>query len=358
MMIGLQKHIDRRRLIRHIVFWSAWILGFTFIKSFGMPFSIYAGWFVYYIVTLPIFVAHTYLIVYWLIPAYFNSGKYLLFSVFFILLFYGFSVSELLISNKFIIKYFFSGQERDENFLNAKDVLINGLGNFYVVIVFLAARTIRTWYRENEKEKELFRKKLALQVDRTISKVHPKLLIYAINNIEKLADKSPEKATGAIALTSEILNEILIYNGNRYQVIEKEVALIQKLVKLVKIFSNKPPEVEFFLSGDPSRIEFPSLVLFSFVEMIFRQFEKTEIPEVNIEISGFSNMATIQVLLDKSLKLINELKECEAILNQFEQIYPDLVNVVFEHTGYGCSIVIRSVEQQSKTEQCIIGEHV
>ena len=111
-------HLIHRRVTRHILFWTAWVLGFTFIKSFGMPLSIYAGWFVYYIVTLPIFVLHTYLIVYWLIPAYFRMKKYLLFSVFFIILFFMFSVLELVVSHEFIFKYFETGTRIIENYLS------------------------------------------------------------------------------------------------------------------------------------------------------------------------------------------------------------------------------------------------
>ena len=128
-------------------------------------------------------------------------------------------------------------------------------------------------------------------------------------------------------------------------VIEKEVALIKKLVDLITLFRDKSPEVEFFLSGDPSRIQFPSLILFSFVEMIFRQFDHTEIPELNIEISGFSDMATIQVLLEKPEKIADEIEDCEELLKHFEQIYPDLIAISFDHTSYGCSIVIKRVEE-------------
>ena len=123
------------RLKRHLLFWATWILGFTFIKSFGMPLSVYLGWLVYYIVTLPVFVSHTYLIVYWMIPAFLKARKYVLFSLVFILLFYGFSMVELIISNEFVFKYFQTGSTSSDAYLGPGNVLINGLGNFYIVLV-------------------------------------------------------------------------------------------------------------------------------------------------------------------------------------------------------------------------------
>ena len=354
MMNELPYPMDHKRITRHILFWLAWVFGFTFIKSFGMSIAIYSGWFIYYIVTLPLFVSHTYLIVYWLIPAFLQKRRYVGFSVFFLLLFYLFSVLELVISYELVFKYFSSGSEIPESYLGFGNVLINGLGNFYIILVFMAARSIRIWNIGEEKKKKTARDKLALQVDKAISKVQPKLLIYAVNYIEKLAEKSPEKATRAIALTSEILNEVMIYNGQRYQVIEKEVALIKKLVDLITIFKDTKPDVEFFLSGDPSRIQFPSLILFSFVEMIFRQFDQTEIPELNIEISGFSDMATIQVLIEKPEKTGDEIYGCEELLKHFEQIYPDLISISFDHTPYGCSIVIKRLEETLNARESAI----
>jgi len=344
-------HLIYRRVTRHILFWTAWVLGFTFIKSFGMPLSIYAGWFVYYIVTLPIFVLHTYLIVYWLIPAYFRMKKYLLFSVFFIILFFIFSVIELVVSHEFIFKYFETGTRIIENYLSPGNIIISGLGNFYIILVFLAVRSINTWYLNQEQQKNLVRQNLEHRVDHVISRVQPRLLIYAVNHIERLAEKSPELATRAIALTSEILNEVMIYNGQPYQVIEKEVDLIRKLAGLVEIFRGNRPEIEFFLSGDPSRIQFPSLILFTFVEMIFRKFDHTVIPEINIEISGFSNMATIQVLLDNHSRKEQGIQECEELLRHFERLYPELIRIAFDHTEYGCSIVISCIRQPEKADR-------
>ena len=351
-MSAIIGQVDRKRILQHLLFWSVWVVGFTFIKSFGMPFSVYAGWFVYYIITLPIFVAHTYVIVYWLIPRYFTKRRYLLFTLVFLVLFYAFSVLELLISNTLVFRYF-SLEEFNPHYLAPGNVFINGVGNFYIVLVFMAARNVRTWFISLEQQKRLNRQKLALQVDRAIARVQPRLLLYSVNYIEKLAEKSPEDATKAIALTSEILSEVMMYNGKENQVIEKEVTLIKKLVELVSLFRGKVPDVEFFMSGDLSKIRFPALILFSFVEIIFREFDNSVIPEVNIDISGFSNIATIQVLLKNTLKSGLAMKQCEAMLQQFDRIYPGLISIAFEHTHYGCSIVIKRLNESPRVETSV-----
>ena len=91
---------------RHIIFWLCWILGFTFIKSFGQPYEVYFGWFSYYVVTLPIFISHTYLVAYVLIPRFFSRRLVPFFIIFFLGLFYGFSVLELILSNEIINRWY------------------------------------------------------------------------------------------------------------------------------------------------------------------------------------------------------------------------------------------------------------
>jgi hypothetical protein len=335
----------------HLLFWSAWVFGFTFIKSFGMPLSSYLGWLVYYIVTLPVFIGHTYLIVYCLIPAFINKRKYLLFTFFFTLLFYGFSVVELIISNEFVFKYLSTGTVAMEHYLAPGNVIISGLGNFYIVLVFLAARSIRTWYLNQENQKTLQRKNLSMEIDHFIARVQPGLLIYSINNIEKIAVNSPERASKAIALISEILSEVMESDKNTYRVFEYEVRLIRKLCSLVEIFKGQRPEVEFFITGDTSEIKLPSLVMFSFVDLILRKFDHTELPEIIIEISGFSMMATIQVILNDPDRMHRDIDDCENVLHQFEKLFPGTINVSFDHTQYGCSVVISTVRMQKVRAQ-------
>ena len=138
--------LEQNRTWRHLMFWLCWVIGFTFVKSFGASSEIYLGWFSYYLLTLPIFVTHTYLVAYVLIPLFFNKKGIPVFIVLFLGLFYGFSVLELLLSNEFIFKWYQTGSDITDDYLRAGNVVASGLGNLYIVLVFLAARTVREWY--------------------------------------------------------------------------------------------------------------------------------------------------------------------------------------------------------------------
>lgn len=347
MMLTGIRSLEHNRNFRHILFWVTWVLGFTFIKSFGKPFEIYLGWFSYYLLTLPIFVVHTYLVAYLLIPYFFNRKFMLVFVGLFLVLFYGFSVLELILSNEFIFKWYPTDTELTEGYLSPGIVMISGLGNLYIMLVFLAARTVRQWYMASNRKKELQQNELQLQMENAVNKVQPLTLLYAIDQIDRMVDQSSAEVTRAIALTSELLSEVMIYNEEEKQLFAKEIDLVKKLVSLVSIFREGKPEVEFFISGDPGQIHFPPMILFTLTDMIFRNFETEEsIPEINIEASGYSNMITVQILSNKVLGKDQSTEDCLQTMEQFGLIYRKRVDFTLESHAYGCSVILRNKENQ------------
>jgi len=253
------------------------------------------------------------------------------------------------VSNEFIFKRYPTGSEILENYLSPGNVIVNGLGNLYIVLVFLAARTVRDWFLAENKRKELQQVELHQQMEDAMTRVQPMMLLYAIENIEKMVDRSSGDVTKAIALTSELLSEVMMYHEDRYHIFAREIELVRKLVDLVELFRESKPEVEFFISGDPGHIKLPPMILFSFVDMIFRKFENEQhIPELNIEASGFSNLVTIQVLHDGMKGQDIELKKCMNAIRQFESFYKGGVSISYETHSYGCSVIFTSGNQDGE----------
>lgn len=345
---GIMLRLEQNRRLRHLVFWMIWVLSFTFIKSFGESMDIYLGWFSYYLITLPIFIAHTYLVAYLLVPYFLNKRLFPVFIALFLLLFYGFSVLELILSNEFIYRWYPTGTTVTENYLSPQNVIRSGLGNLYIVLVFLAARTIKEWYHADTRSKELQHIELQQQMDNAITRVQPPMLLYAIDHIDRMVETSSPDVTRAIALTSGLLNEVMIYHEEKNKLFSGEIDLVRKLVVLVSLIRESGPDVEFFVSGDPGQIKMPPLILFTMVDMIFRKFEKEPVlPELNIEASGFSNMITIQILYNGTRRHGETVQDCMNTIAQIEAYYRGQVAINIESHSYGCSIIIRNKEASS-----------
>jgi two-component system LytT family sensor kinase len=331
------------RASRHVLFWICWVFGFTFIKSFGKPYEVYFGWFSYYVMTLPIFVVHTYLVVYFLIPRFFNRKGIPVFIISFLLCFYLFSVFELVISNEFIFRWFPTGSVPAEEYLSIGNVIRSGLGNLYIMLVFLAGKTVRDWSISNGRQKELAQLELREQMEETMTRVQPLTLLYAIDHIDRMVEREIPGVTSAIALTSELLSEVMMYHKDGQRWISREIEMVKKLLSLVELFRGVKPEVEFFISGDPGIMELPPMILFSFVDLVIRRYDQySKVPEMNIEVSGFSNMISIQIFSEIPGKPDEGLEDCMEAIGQLESIHAEKVDIGIEDRGYGCSVIIRN----------------
>lgn len=340
--------LEQNRGLRHLVFWLIWVVGFTFIKSFGESMEVYLGWFSYYLITLPIFIAHTYLVAYLLVPWFFNKRLFPIFIGLFLVVFYGFSLLELIVSNKFIFQWYQTGTEILEDYLAPVNVITSGLGNLYIVLVFLAARTIREWYMAHTRSKELQHVELQQQMEDAITRVQPHMLLYAIDHIDRMVEESSPDVTRAIALTSELLNEVMIYHEEKHSLFSREIELVRKLVALVSLVREREPDVEFFISGDPGQIKMPSMILFTIVDMIFRKFEAEEtLPELHIEASEYSDMITLQILNSGIKKQEDAIQDCLRTMKQIESFYGGQVSMHLESRNYGCSVIIRNNDSKA-----------
>jgi len=336
--------------LRHLVFWLCWVTGFTFIKSFGENNQVYLGWITYYVLTLPIFMSHTYIVAYYLIPRFLSWKGLPLFLILFSAFFYAFSVLELLLSHEVIFRWFPGLAASSTDYLGPANVVISGVGNMYVILVFIAARTIRKWQLASLEKRDLERKELQVQMAETMTRVQPLMLLYAIDHIEKLVEESSTKSARAIAMTSELLNEVMIYHEENRHWIPREIGLIQKLVELVALFRGKQPEVEFFISGDPGTIDLPPMILFSLVDLLIRRFDQLEeYPEINIEASGFSNMISLQVLKNGSGWNEAFIEDCVLAIRQLEGMYGRGAEISLTSHKYGCSVMVRKVRNGEQT---------
>ncbi len=341
--------LENSRVWRHMAFWICWVLGFTFVKSFGEASEVYWGWFFYYLLTLPIFMAHTYVVAYVLIPLLFTKRWFPVFTLLFLGLFYGFSVLELLLSNEFIFEWYPTGSAIMEDYLRAGNVIASGLGNLYIVLVFLAARTVREWYNADNRQKELMQVELKQQMEHAITRVQPLMLLYAIDSIDRMVDQSSPDVTRSIALTSELLSEVMVYNEEEPKLFNREIELVRKLVHLVSVIRHSKPDVEFFISGDPGQIHLPPMILFTLVDMIFRKFEKeSALPELNIEASGYSDMITVQVMYNSTRKQDETVQECLNTVKQLESYYNGRVYISMESHSYGCSVILRNKVRENE----------
>lgn len=258
-------NIDRQKAFLHIVFWLTWVISFTIIQSLGNGINQWSMWFAYYLITLPIFVVHTYLIAYWLLPLTFFINRYLLFVVGFIILLIAFSMVELIVSNEFIFKRFNSDKAFSPDFLNLKNILISGVGNHYVILVFLAIKAGSSWYLEENRTDELLQTKMETDLEIYRYQLQPKLIYTLIEELEKLTELYPEKSPEMIVKISNFLNHFLYEGMETMLPLQLEAKLIEEFLDIHKQALKGRLTSNFIVNGMLKSFLVPPLLLLPFI---------------------------------------------------------------------------------------------
>lgn len=272
-MMSNANHINRKRILRHTLFWGAWIVGFTFVQSFGFDADTYWAWLVYYLITLPLFMAHAYLIAYWLVPHFFFRSRYLAFSCLVIVLLVVASIGELLLSNELIWKMMNPENIQHGNYMNWQNVLINGLGNEYIILIFLSVKVIRLLNSKIIEQAELLNRKLASEIELIRYQSYPRFVLNVIDRLEQNAfNNLPHTSEMIVSLSNLLSNVVCIRKPDKIQ-LYKELEAIRSYIGIQQLNSPESFKVNFQVNGDMPNFTIPPFLFFQLVEEGFQVLE-------------------------------------------------------------------------------------
>ena len=265
-MAELLRHIDRKRIFSHTLFWCCWIGGFTIIQSFGYGASDYWAWLVYYLVTLPLFIAHAYVIAYWLVPKYFFRNRYLVFAFWVFVLLVLASLGELIISNELIWKLVKPENIQPGNYLNWQNVLINGLGNEYIVIVFLSVKVVHFWTLKLEEKNALVNRKLATEIELLQFQSYPRSVLNVMDRLEKMALEGSAQTSEMIIRLSNLMSTMTATRRTDKILLHREIEMIRSYIEIQRMKLINSLSVNLLIKGELNRIKIPPFLLFQMVE--------------------------------------------------------------------------------------------
>lgn len=266
----LFQNIDKKHVSNHVIFWLIWVCSFTVIQSFGYGIYFYFAWLSYYLLTLPLFVVHTYLIAYWLVPKYFFRHRYLVFSALVFILMLLASVVELVLSNELIWRLLMPGFVQSGNYLNFLNIVINGLGNEYIVLVFLSVKVVRLWYSKSGEKTELLNRKLSAEIALLQYQSYPRFVLNAMDRLELLAMARSGKTPEMIIRFSDMMNQITSLQKEKKTTLRKEIEMIGNYIEIQRASFPEGFEVNFRVTGGTGYFRIPPFLFFQLVEEGFR----------------------------------------------------------------------------------------
>ncbi len=273
------KKIQSRYLIFHFLWWVAVWFFFAYFFSYNSTDTTYIAWFSSLL--LPLTMAVTYFFVFFLIPKYLLTKKYLLFGLytFYVLVFTSYIIVLMLYGCLyFILKFDISNMPpMAKNFV------------FVLILVFLVVALVSFIYilnhnfRTASENKELQNKILAAQLQLKEQElyylkkqIHPHFLFNTLNTIYGFALKQSKQTPGIILKLSNLLDYIL-YQVNKPEVsLREEVMHIKEYIELEKIRFQDTLKIIFTSDEINEDIKVAPMLLIPFVENAFKHGNITD----------------------------------------------------------------------------------
>lgn len=265
------RNINGKRILLHSFFWMVWIVGFTILQCLGKGKGEVLVWSMYYIITLPIFIIHTYLIAYWLVPYYFLKRKFVFFTIGIIVLLFLFSVVELIVSNLFVFSVFDPVKKFAPGYLNIKNIFISGLGNHYIILVFLAIRVVKSWYITKNQKEELAQQNLETEIEIYRYQLQPKFILSLIEELEQMVLDGSIKAPDMIVKISDFLNSLFYEAKSELIPLNVELELMEKFSRIQEMAFGKRLKTNFVITGNIMSKLVPPLLIFPHLNRIFKE---------------------------------------------------------------------------------------
>lgn len=258
-------NIDKKEFLLHSIFWIIWVVAFTLIQSIGNGAHQYFVWFMYYLITLPIFITHTYLIAYCLLPRTFFKGKYIQAVAGIIILLVVFSVIELVVSNELVFRVFDPKKLFSPGYLNPVNIIISGIGNHYIILIFLAIQVGRSWYSSENRKEELLQIKLETELEIYRYQLQPRLILALVEELEISSEKFAKKLPDLIVKTSGFLSRFLFEGKEEIISLNLEVQLIGEFLDIHKYALGDRLTSNFVVNGKLQLFMVPPLLLLPFI---------------------------------------------------------------------------------------------
>ncbi|MBS1500890.1 MAG: histidine kinase [Bacteroidetes bacterium] len=290
------------RLLTHIGFWIAALFIATATESYHSQ----DGWFsynrfIYHSLTLITQIMTAYFLAYFIIPRFFNSGKYLLTGLYLVLGMY--LICGLARTINIHIyepladippKAF---ETMGEIFGNVTRLLYVYLTrNLSIAIVFLFLKLLIDQYEAQKRSLQLEKEKTTAELNLLKAQLNPHFLFNTLNNIYSLSLSSSPAASGSIARLADILDHILYRCNGQYVPLQAEITLIKNYIELEKLRYDKRLTVNFNADVE-QQTDIAPLILLSLVENAFKHgaSDDTGAPEIDIKLHADEKSFTFTI---------------------------------------------------------------
>lgn len=266
----------------HVIFWFVYFV-FTTLRWSSLhddfEYSLKTS-----LLGFPIHMALTYFNIYYLMPKFIFTKKYITYSLLllaslFLMLLVKYNLTYYLVSTN----VWPEGPEVTDS-LTLDYAITTMLGELYVVAFVTAIKITADWLREHNKLHELEKRQLTTELKFLRSQVSPHFFFNTLNNIYALTLEKSDKAPQTILKLSELMRYLLYGTKNQHQLLINEIECIQNYVELERIRFDDSVMIDIHITGNLEGKSIAPMLLIPFVENCFKHGANKNIGKTHIVI--------------------------------------------------------------------------
>lgn len=261
------------RILLHFLFWL--VVYLFFIVFFGRSSRDYSVTVIFVSMLLPLSIATTYFLNYFLIPRYLFTKRYGRFILFVV---YTFVVSvwlELFISLGVFV--FITNYQSEKMNPSSFDGLLLMVGLYFVIFIAVAVKLVRHSFLIQKKNTELdnrrFETELKLkeaELKLLKAQIHPHFLFNTLNNLYGLTLEKSEEAPQLVLRLSEILDYILYRCNEKRVSLSEEIRNLKNYMEIERVRYSTKLELNVTFPEDTKGLQVAPLLILPFVENAFK----------------------------------------------------------------------------------------
>ncbi len=254
------------RILRHACFWLCWYTYTVVLYLYNNSNVQIDFWLnlqfrcLKLLRIFPIATIICYIVVYWLVPKFLLTRKYLLFIIFFSI-----SASAEIILTDIITSHNF-------DFLTVWMVTTSYISRSGPVLylLFFLFKTLKTWYIKEQEKDALLKENLDAELQLLRAQVHPHFLFNTLNNIYAFILSNPPLAKNLVYKLEKLLYYMINECEQPLVPLHKEISMINDYIELEKVrYGNKLDIQAEIENGHKNKMITPLLII-PFLENSFK----------------------------------------------------------------------------------------
>jgi two-component system, LytTR family, sensor kinase len=258
----------------HILFWIVWYFFYAFTYSAGVIDKIQ---FLNNLYLLPVRIAGTYILIYWILPNFLFKKRHVLFAIISIIhaILFGLTI--------WLVLYVASGFQSFDSLPLIRPLVLN----YQIPATAAAIYMFKRLYLIQQYSLNLEKEKLEAELNFLKSQIHPHFLFNTLNNLYALTLKKSDKAPEMVIQLSNLL-EYTLYSGKHTEVrLEEELNQLKGYIDLEKLRFGKRLKIVTEFTDDVDGKMIAPLLLLPFVENSFKHGASNDLksPFINLNVS-------------------------------------------------------------------------